>query len=397
MQINRFIDSRPYYILCSIVFGIFFNMVAMFNIINNMASDFGLDYASISRLLSYYQFVYGFSALFAGYLNIKFSTRFLLLFANFFFSLLNITIFFLKDINQIIIARTICGFFASLIIPTSLIFINRNQEKSGKKMGLVYAFVSVGSISGVLISGLLGWKFSFLLPGMISFINFLLILFFFPSRTPGKRQKQTKAYHFIKEFLFIFTEFKNTAVLSLLFLHNFIMSSIYSYSSFYLSEYFKIAKPVIAVVLMTSSVGMVLGSFTGGILLDKFKRHIIYLSGLIVLSFAIIFFKINPFVLLTFPVFLLLGFSNSLTHLSLVNSIFTINSKEKSVYIASLNSFIIFLANSTGVMFYALINSQLNYRNYLSITIIFNLSLFLCVLFFAAVIKMKNKNKTSIN
>lgn len=179
-------------------------------------------------------------------------------------------------------------------------------------MGYNSTVISVGTMVYPAIGGsvaLLGWHYPFLVP-LLAFPVALLVAFLLENPEPGNNEK-------IGEYLkgsFSFIRTGHTAALYFTTFAAFIMlyGIILAFYPYYIKEHFTASPFITGIILSSSSVGSMVGSFNMGRFstLISPKRMMIYAFVIYILSLGIAF--IIPSAILFIIPFLIYGFANGI-------------------------------------------------------------------------------------
>lgn len=382
-------------ILSCSIFSIFFNASSMTNLIRIIAEHYNMEFKNVSKLLSYYSICYGFSALISSYLNVKISKKYTLFISLSFFSILNFLIFFSDSFTFIIFFRSLSGIFASFMIPTSLSYIAEYSKNKGKKTGLLFSTTSIAGMTGMMLSGFVHWKIQFLIPACLSGINAFLVIIFLEKETISKRLfKSVTMLTILKKYFTTFIQKPVFKVLITIFINSFLLTSVYSYFAFYFGEIYGINKEMIAIILTCGVVGGIIGNISGGFLLDHSNILIVELIGTCIISIGLMVLSFAPIFRLIFLVMISISLGRTFFHITLVNKFINFPAKYRK-YVTSLNSFLVFSAGSSGIMFFNFIHQFLKYKYYLRIISLIYCIIFLIFLVFTIKFYAQKKAKTS--
>ncbi|MBD3317850.1 MAG: MFS transporter [Chitinivibrionales bacterium] len=348
-----------------IVFGVFFNVAAMPNLLKVASVQHSLQFSEVSGLISYYQTFYGTAALFSCYFTLNFSKKKILIIALLAFSFLNACIFFVTDIHRVVILRALVGIPASMIIPTALTAIGEISKKRGKRTGIIFITTSIASTCGIFLSGFLPWRSFFLIPAIISLFNVFLLLSVKNDRTDaGGNKQKVPITRIFKKYVAILFEPAIQKIFSGIFLNAFLMASIDSYMAFFLSERLTIGQERIASILVFGTFGGIIGNYFSGKLVDGYLWFKSLWVGVVIVSVSIFFISVNLSLPIMYMLFMSRSVGRSLIHLALVNK-FVCLENEVRPYVASLNSVCVFISGSLSVFFFSSIQPIIQFEHYL--------------------------------
>ena len=184
---------------------------------------------------------------------------------------------------SLFIGLSLLGLSCSIYHPVGIAWVVNSSEKKGRALGINGIFGGVGIGSGAFIAGLLikyfDWKFAFIIPGIISLIIGIILLFFISNNLISFQNSKTKDL-----------EENNSS-------HNLIIiACIMLFSMFGLGLTFQIMQTSLPKVfdirianLSTFAIGSIIGiiygisglmTLVGGFLADKFSLKKIYVIGI---------------------------------------------------------------------------------------------------------------------
>jgi MFS family permease len=184
---------------------------------------------------------------------------------------------------SLFIGLSLLGLSCSIYHPVGIAWVINSSEKKGRALGINGIFGGVGIGSGAFIAGLLikyfDWKFAFIIPGIISLIIGIILLFFISNNLISFQNSKTKDL-----------EENNSS-------HNLIIiACIMLFSMFGLGLTFQIMQTSLPKVfdirianLSTFAIGSIIGiiygisglmTLVGGFLADKFSLKKIYVIGI---------------------------------------------------------------------------------------------------------------------
>lgn len=362
---NSKVKVEILYILCGVSFGIFLNSAAMTNIVKIIASEYTLSFDKVGVMLSLYSLFYGTTALFSTFFNRKLSKKRNLLIAVAMYGILNYLVYLSSNIKFIIYCRAFSGIFASQIIPTALLYLSSVRKNRGKKVGWLFSFNSISSLTGIVISGFIYWKYMFLISAFISSLNIVIIYFFLDEDKRGEAEAgESNILYIGQQYLRILFGKEHFITFCCIFLNCFFLSGIFSYLGFYLDLEYGVNEKIVALVLTCSIFGGIMGNMVSGYFIDKSKSLYIIGAGGLLISLSLMLISLNVS-LLIFPLLItIVNVGRTFIHSVLVNRL--LNGKRLvKEYSTSLNSFIVFSANSIGIIFFTFLLKYINYNSYL--------------------------------
>jgi len=177
------LSALTFFILCLEGAVLSFNVAASAALVPSIAKDFALSQFVAGKIIWLYMIPYGVAALIYGPLIRAIDAKRVELICMFMFSAANLLAAFAQNTSQLFLARFLMGFFGASVIPLGLILIARHLESSsrGKYVGIFFSATFVASLLGLFLSGILSWRWIYLIPAACGFITFLLILVYLPS------------------------------------------------------------------------------------------------------------------------------------------------------------------------------------------------------------------------
>lgn len=326
-----------------------FNVAAVAALVPSIAADFGVSGFIVGRIIWLYMIPYGIAALFYGPLVRAFDAKKIELVCLLFFSFANLTAAFSRNIMTLFSARFFMGFFGASVIPLALILIAQSFEskKRGRMVGAFFASTFVASLLGLILSGILPWRFIFLLPALSGFLLLALMYFYLPSFVPENKKL---VIDYIKPF-------KDKAMIYI-FTYIFIISLLYhglqQWFSVYFSTQYNLEQFAISALITLTSLSGIFGEAIGGFLSDKIGRVRTINLGIVLMigSILLLVFKIPLLILGLLMVVWGLGWT--FNHAG-VSTMLTDLPKKLLPEAASLNSSVRFISGGLGVAISGLI------------------------------------------
>ncbi|MEW5801704.1 MAG: MFS transporter [bacterium] len=335
-------------ILCNIV--IFFNVSAMPNLLNQLIKEFSLDFASASRIIYYYMFAYGISALFVVFFHEILNRYKSLIISMHLIILLNCIIALVRNYQLILICRIWCGISGSIVAPTSLTIIkDLFHETKEEKIGYLFGANSVAGITGTLLSGYFSWRLLFLIPAIMGVIALFLLVALFPRQDLLRCDKRRKmgVKRLLGNYVTIFAQSNHINVFILIFINSFICTGFYSYFGYHLKTYYRLSLLDISYILPLSIIGSILMNFMIGKISRIFSSDRIIQGGFFLLAISLLLFKVS-WTWIIVLIMLIFGIARAMIHSMAVSSWLDFPESIRS-NASSFNSFIVFLGGSLGV------------------------------------------------
>jgi len=286
---------------------------------------------------------YGVAALLYGPLTRRFEPRNIKLFCLSIFSLSNIVAGLSTNIYILFIARFLSGFFGAAIIPLALILIAQNtqSEQRGRSVGTFFSITYLSSLLGLFLSGIIFWRWIFLLPGLIGILLCLLIKLYFP--VFNKRREPFKLnYRFTLSNRKVFRLFVYIFFISL-FYHG-----VRQWLGVFFSKEYYFSQFLISMLLTVVSLSGIFGESFGGFLADRLGRIKIINIGISLMIFAIFSLLLKSNFVILFLIMFIWGLGWTFNHAG-VSTVLTDLPKEHLIESASLNSSVRFISGGLGV------------------------------------------------
>ena len=286
---------------------------------------------------------YGICALFYGPLSRRFNIKNILIFCLSLFSLFSFLSGFANSFNTLFTCRFIVGIFASAMTPLTLIYISHkfNLNNRGKAVGKFFSITFISSLIGLFFSGIVNWRWIFLIPAIISAITVILILWMFPKisiqiESPKSRYLQAlKTQKILRVFLYIF-------------IISFLYHLVRQWMGVYFDNRYHLSQFVISVLLTLVSFAGIFGEFFGGILADKRGRVLTLTIGALLMSIALLVLPISTRVIVLAIIMFVWGLGWTINH-SGFSTYLTDLPKPYLQEVSSLNSSVRFIAGGLGV------------------------------------------------
>jgi len=320
-----------------------FNVAATAALVPSIAEEFAVSDFVIGRIIWAYMLPYGVTALFYGPLSRKIDIKkinaacFLAFFVFSFLSGLS------QNFKQLFIARFLVGAVASCSTPLALIYIadSVNAEERGRRVGLFFGCTFASSILGLFLSGIINWRFIFLIPAIVGFVVSLLFMLYFPRQ---KARSQDFDMHYIKAL--------SEKLVLRLFLYIFFISmlfhSVQQWLGVYFNEILHFPQFRISMLLTLVSVSGVFGEILGGLLSDRIGRIKTLKMGVFLMALSLFFLPTTSSFFILMFILLIWGFGWTVNHAGLSTSLTDLPSR----YIpesSSLNSSVRFISGGLGV------------------------------------------------
>ncbi|MDI6758535.1 MAG: MFS transporter [Candidatus Omnitrophota bacterium] len=321
-----------------------FNVASSAALVPSIAKDFAVSQFLAGKIIWLYMLPYGIAALIYGPLIRAFNARKIELISFLCFSLTNLLAGVSTNISMLFLARFLMGVFGASVIPLGLILIAKHTpiQNRGKFVGIFFSANFFASFLGLFLSGILPWRFIYLLPAGLGFILWVFIFLFLP------HFKQTE-----KTFkLNYFSIFKNKTVLGI-FTYIFFISLFYHGIQQWLGVYFSLQynfnQFLISSLLTLTSLSGIFGEVIGGWLADSLGRLKVLSLGTILMSLSIFLLVIKLPILILGLIMLTWGLGWTFNHAGL-STMLTDLPDEFLNEAASLNSSLRFVSGSMGAV-----------------------------------------------
>lgn len=318
------------------------NTAAVAAVIPAIAKDLGKNSFEIARIISFYMIPYGITALIYAPLVKRYPVKAIKAVSLFIFALASLIGGLSNSAGQLFLSRAFAGIAASATTPIALILIGElaPKETRGRLVGAFFSATFIASFTGVFLSGIISWRYLFILPAALGAVNLVLVLWFFDFKSISQYDYEVSYVKVLKDRR-IFSIFGYILVLSIVY------HGIYNWLGVYFSSLnFK----QLQVSLLLSLVGFsgIFGQPFGGWVTDKKGRAFAATLGLSGLS-LVTFLLVKP-TSIYYLAFLLLAFGISWTmNHNAVSTVLTDFPDKLRPELASLNSAVRFVSGGLGV------------------------------------------------
>lgn len=210
------------------------------------------------------------------------------------YSIISIVFIFSTSVNMLIFIRFIQGVASAMIMPVVQAYVGdiTPRNKEGMTMGIfnmsVFLGLSFGPLLGGAIKDQLGLDFAFGCMGSLSFIGFVLSLFYLPPVQSEKIIFHTKP---LVPWKILITDKELVGLFIFRLCYTSCIGMIWAFLPVFTEKEFSFSSTIIGFLVM-------LGVFTGGIvqtpmgmLADRINRRFMILVGGLMLSVSMIVFK----------------------------------------------------------------------------------------------------------
>lgn len=329
-----------------------FNVAAAAALIPSIAKDFALSQFLIGKIVWIYMLTYGLAALVYGPLVRKFDARRVELICIFLFSLANLMVGLARGINTLFLGRFFMGLFGASVIPLGLILVAKHikKENRGRYIGMFFGFTFVASLLGLFLSGIIPWRWIFLIPAIAGFILWFVMYFYLPS---FKEDLSEFKFNYFK----VFNNISTVKIFAYIFFVSLIYHAIQQWLGVYFSARLGLAQFTISMLITLTSLSGIVGEFWGGILTDSLGRIRVVNLGifLMVLSIFSLLLRLSLYAIVA--VMIIWGLGWTFNHVGLATML-TDLPQEFLNEAASLNSGVRFISGGIGVSLGGLVMSR---------------------------------------
>ena len=254
-----------------------------FVIILSLEQEWKFSYDELISLWTLGALLIGLGALPAGLLSDRWSRSSMMVIMFFGMGLSSILCGLSNEKFLLFIGLSFLGLSCSIYHPVGIAWVINATNKKGRALGINGIFGGVGIGSGAFIAGLLikyfGWKFAFILPGIISLIIGVILLFFIFNSLISFENLKAKDL-----------EEKNSSndliiIACIMLFSMFALGLTFQISQTSIPKVFDIRIENISTFDIGSIIGIIYGiaglmTFIGGLMADKFSLKKIYVIGI---------------------------------------------------------------------------------------------------------------------
>ena len=335
-------DRTVYFIFCLIGTIIAFNVSSISALVPSIARDLACPQFVAGRIVWAYMLPYGLCALFYGPLSRAVSVKNILIVCLSLFSLFSFLSGAAQTLHALFIYRLIVGVFAAAMTPLALLYIAHrfDSHKRGKAVGAFFSVTFLSSLTGLFLSGIVHWRYIFIIPAVVSAGAALVVFYLFPKATLAAEGVKSRYVDALKNqkiarvFLYIF---------SVSFLYHLARQwmGVYFDVTYYLSQF------AISSLLTLDSFAGIFGELFGGMFADKKGRVLTVMAGGLLMGAALLLLPLSGAVAFLAVVMFLWGLGWTVNH-SGFSTYLTDLPRPFLQEVASLNSSVRFLAGGLG-------------------------------------------------
>ena len=264
-----------------------FNAAATSALIPSIALSLGKDPLEVGKMIWLYMIPYGVFALLYVPLSSAVNIKTIAVISFLLFSLSNLLLGLSHSLSQVFIFRVLAGVFGASVVPIAFftVGVGADSKKRGKTLGIFFSLTFASSLCGLFLSGLINWRYIYIIPGVLGVILSGYECFFF--------SLGSKAYGHSRLSFNYLNALRNRKVYSI-FMYIFIISifyhSIRQWLGVYFYKTFSLGQFLISSLLLVMSLAGILGEFSGGFLSDREGRTKVVNLGIVfmVVSLALI-------------------------------------------------------------------------------------------------------------
>ena len=307
-----------------------------------MSVDLKLSPIAVSKIIPYYMIPYGVGALLYAPLAKKVSIKTIMVVSMIFLALSNFLCAFTHSLAQLLFFRVMMGIVAASVIPLGLIIIGKSFEAGirGRMVGTFFSASFVASMVGIILSGLIDWRWLFFIP---TFLGLGAAIFVGIFRSDLLKKIDGKPIDYLN--VFYDREIRNVFIF--IFFVSMFYHGVYRWLGVYLDQVYHLQKFAISIFFVLRAMGGILGRNIGGQLTDRRGRYGSCLVGIVILSGAtMLLYGIFPLYILAM-IFVASAVGWTIGHNGL-STVLTDFPDERRSEIASLNSSVRFLSGGAG-------------------------------------------------
>lgn len=244
------------------------------------------------------------------------------------------------------------GLFGASVIPLGLILIAKYQskEKRGKYTGIFFSATFVASLLGLFLSGVIYWRWIFIIPALFGFILWGVMYYKLPS---FKGDITGLKFNYFKAF----KEGVVLRILAYIFLISLIYHAIQQWLGVYFSSELRLNQFIISMLITLTSLSGIFGELWGGALADSIGRNRTVDLGLLLMIISIILLIFKAPLTLLILTMVVWGLGWTFNHAGLATML-TDLPDEFLNEAASLNSGIRFISGGIGMVLGGLVMSR---------------------------------------
>lgn len=257
------------------------------------------------------------------------------------------------NITVLLVARALLGVAAGAFVPSAYAYVGDNvpYEKRGRVMGIVMsgwaAALVIGVPAGAWVGGLLGWRMSFVIVGILAMISLVFITLLPKESRVGKEAVSIGVRHLVRTFCLAVQIPGVQTLLSITFCTMFGFYGAYTYLGSFLRSNYHFGSAAAGAFMLMYGIGLALSPVTGQIT-DLFGKRQSLLIALVVLSALLcVIPHLSHNIVLLVPALIVWGIGQSIA-LTTLSTLLTESSNEHRGQVMGLYSFFTNIAVALG-------------------------------------------------
>jgi predicted MFS family arabinose efflux permease len=319
-----------------------FSVAATAALVPSIAREFALSQFLVGAAVWLYMLPYGISALLYGPLIRRCDAKTVELWCFALFLAANVLCGLAPSIEVFLAGRFLMGVFGASVIPLAVILIAQESaaQERGKQVGIFFGATFTASLAGLLLSGLLPWRWNYLLPAVFGVLVWIHIAMYMPRFPVQAGDKASRYLHAFGERAF-------QRVFAYIFLVSLIYHGVQQWLGVYFSTRFGWPQLTISLLVTLTSLSGIFGEVLGGFMADWHgrRRTIALGAGLMAVSAFLLVFRMPVWCFAL--VMLAWGAGWTFNHAG-VSTVLTDMPQKHLHEAASLNSSVRFLAGGLG-------------------------------------------------
>ena len=331
-----------YSILCLGCITISFNVAALTAVIPLMSHDLKVSDLVVSRIIPLYMVPYGLGALLYAPLTRYFSYRRILTVSMSAYALASLYCGLMDQLNYLVLGRVLMGISGASAIPLGLIIIGRLFDRTvrGRRVGLFFGCSFFASVAGIMVSGILHWRWLFIIPAILG-SGLVLSLLLIKSRILDIIHKININYIISLNNSRIRNIFIFISIISALF------HAIHKWFGVYLVRIYSLDKTQTSYIFLLMAVGGFIGQMLGGYVSDKKGRIATCYLGLLGLALFTMMLYFRLSIISIALILISISMAWTFGHNGISTTLTDFSDQERPA-IASLNSSIRFISGGIG-------------------------------------------------
>ncbi|VAX34938.1 Cysteine desulfurase [hydrothermal vent metagenome] len=331
-----------YILICLGNITISFNIAAITAAVPAISLDLHQPDFLVSKIISYYLIPYGIGALIYAPLTRYISYRSVLSFVMAGYAVSSFVCGMGQSLNALLMARVAMGITAAGAIPLGLMVIGEFFEKSvrGRLVGGFFSCSFFASLAGVMLGGLMHWRWIFYVPAMLGALMALSFFIF------GKKNLRIK-HEAPVNYLHIFNKTSIRNIFIFIFILSALYHGVHKWFGVYLDRFYQMDKLTISFFFILAAIGGFIGQHVGGYLSDKKSRLVSCYVGLVGLGITTMLLAGHYSLTILGIIFITLSMFWTIGHNG-ISTVLTDFPDEDRPLIASLNSSVRFIGGGVG-------------------------------------------------